>query len=93
MKLRRLAAAALAVVLGTSLGTSALAEGANASDARLIRVTQAVKSTLSIPDDYAQFSGEPTETPLGTRWELSWSGEDKNLSVTATEAGLSLIHI
>lgn len=87
MKLRRLAAAALAVVLGTSLGTSALAEGAKASDARLIRVTQAVKSTLSIPDDYAQFSGEPTETPLGTRWELSWSGEDKNLSVTATEAG------
>lgn len=87
MKLRQLAAAALAVTLGMTLGTPALAEGAESADARLIRVTQAVKNTLSVPDDYTQFSGEPSETPLGTRWNLSWSGEDKGLSVTATEAG------
>ncbi|MEA4955220.1 MAG: hypothetical protein VB096_06875 [Pseudoflavonifractor sp.] len=87
MILRRLAAAALTVVLGASLTAPALAEGTQTADARLIQVTQAVKDTLSVSDDYTQFHGEPSETPLGIRWNLNWNGESKGLSVTATEAG------
>jgi len=84
MKLRRLTAAALAAAL--CLGGPA-AYAAGSADAELARVTQAVKATLSVPDGYAKFYGEPRQTHLGTFWELNWSGEDGELSVSATDAG------
>jgi len=85
MKLRSLAAAALTLALGLSLTGPALA--ADAADARLTKVTQAVKSTLEVGDEYEKFYGEPDETMLGARWRLSWSKEDGSLNVTATETG------
>ncbi len=84
MKLRRLTAAALAAAL--CLGGPA-AYAAGSADAELARVTQAVKATLSIPDSYTKFYGEPRENFLGTLWELNWSGEDRELNVTATGEG------
>ena len=85
MKLRKLAAAGLVLALGLSLGAPAFA--AEAADARLTKVTLAVKGTLDIDDSYTQFYGQPDETPLGTRWDLNWSGEDRNLTVSATDEG------
>lgn len=85
MKLKRFAAALTAGVLTLSLAAPALA--AEAADARLAKVTLAVKGVLSISDAYTEFYGEPDETALGTRWNLSWSGDDEQLQITATDAG------
>ncbi len=85
MKIRRILAAALCLSLGLSLGAPAMA--AEKADDRLVKVTQAVKATLAVGDEYTEFYGEPNETYLGTKWELSWSGEDTSLHVSATEAG------
>lgn len=88
MKLRRLAGAALAAVMCVSAAlTVGAAPAAPGADARLTKVTQKVKATLSIPDTYSSFSGQPQENYLGTRWELHWSGDDGDLSVTATDEG------
>ena len=85
MKLRKILSAALALTMSLSLYTPALA--AEAADARLTQVTLAVKGTLNVGDEYTEFYGEPSETPLGTRWSLSWSSDATRLSVTATETG------
>lgn len=85
MKLRKLFSAALALSLGLSLAAPAMAE--DHADARLAAVATKVIATLSVPEDYTAFHGEPSETPLGTQWELCWEGEDKSLSVSATGEG------
>lgn len=85
MKLRKLFAAALALTMGLSLAAPAMAE--EAADARLAAVATKVIATLSVPEDYTAFHGEPSETPLGTQWALSWEGEGKSLSVSATGEG------
>lgn len=85
MRLRKLAAAALTAALTLTLSAPALA--AEAADARLTKVTQAVKATLGIGDEYESFYGEPTETMLGTQWALSWEAEDRSLNVSATDEG------
>lgn len=85
MKLRKLFSAALFLSLGLSLAAPALAE--EVADARLAAVATKVIATLSVPEDYTTFHGEPSETPLGTQWELNWEGEDKSLSVSATGEG------
>lgn len=85
MKLRKLFAAALALTMGLSLAAPAMAE--EAADARLAAVATKVIATLSVPEDYTAFRGEPSETPLGTQWALNWEGEDKGLSVSATGEG------
>lgn len=85
MKLKKLAAALTAGVMTLSLAAPALA--AEATDARLAQVTLAVKGTLDISDAYTEFYGEPQETALGTRWNLSWSSDDEQLQITATDAG------
>lgn len=85
MKLRKLAALTAAAAIGLSLGAPAMA--AEAADARLTRVTLAVKETLAIGDEYTEFYGEPNETPLGTRWELNWKGEEERLNITASDEG------
>lgn len=85
MKLKKLAAAVAAAAVSLSLAAPAMA--AEAADARLTRVTLAVKGTLGIGDEYTEFYGEPDETPLGTRWSLSWKNEEGELTVTATDDG------
>lgn len=85
MKLRKLAALTAAAAIGLSLAAPAMA--AEAADARLTRVTLAVKETLAIGDEYTEFYGEPDETPLGTRWELNWEGGEERLNVTASDEG------
>ena len=85
MKPRRLFAALL--TLGLSLSLSAPALAAEAADARLTKVTLAVKATLGVDDGYTQFYGEPAETALGTTWSLRWSDDTRSLTVTATEEG------
>ncbi len=85
MKFRRMLAAALCLSMGMGLVTPAMA--AEKADDRLVKVTQAVKATLAVGDEYTDFYGEPNETYLGTRWELNWSGEDTSLHVSATEEG------
>ncbi len=84
MKLRKRPAVLLAAVL--CLGGTAQAAGS--ADDRLTQVTRKVKATLSVPDSFTQFYGEPRETYLGTFWELNWTGEDdETLSVSATDGG------
>jgi len=85
MKLKRIVTAALAVSLGLSLASPALAAGT--ADARLTQVTQQVKATLDIGDEYTEFYGEPNETMLGTEWSLNWKKDGGYLNVSATEAG------
>ncbi len=84
MKRQRWMALCLAAALG--MGLAAPAGAAEGADARLAQVTRTVKGTLGIGDEYGEFYGEPSEGPLGTRWQLTWSGE-RELRVTATEAG------
>ena len=85
MKLRKFAAAVTAAALSLSLAVPALADGS--ADARLTRVTLAVKGTLGIGDEYTGFYGEPDETALGTRWSLTWESEEEELNITATDEG------
>lgn len=85
MKIRKLLAGMLTLALGMSVGAPALA--ADAADARLTQVAQTVIGTLDVGEDYTTFYGEPYESPLGTRWELSWSAEGKSLNVSATDKG------
>lgn len=85
MKLRKFVAALTGLALSASLCAPALA--AEAADQRLTRVTLAVKGTLGIGDGYTEFYGEPQETALGTRWSLSWTNEEEELRVTATDEG------
>lgn len=85
MKLKKLAAVLTAGALTLSMAAPALA--AEATDQRLAQVTLAVKGTLDISDAYTEFYGEPNETALGTRWNLSWSSDGEQLQITATDAG------
>lgn len=74
-----------AALVGT-LCTPALA--AEAADARLSAVTQAVKETLDLDTDgYDSFYGELSENELAPTWALSWSGPEGDLNVTASESG------
>ena len=66
----------------SSLCISALAQ----SESELAEVTLKVKDTLDILEDYSNFSGN-FEDYLVKRWFLSWSEEDKALSVYADDNG------
>lgn len=85
MKPCRLFAALLTLGMSLSLAGPALA--AETADARLARVTLAVKATLEVDDGYTEFYGEPSETALGTTWSLRWSDDTRTLNVNATEEG------
>ncbi len=81
---------AISLVLTAALmGTlCAPALAAEAADARLTAVTQAVKDTLGLDTQaYEQFYGELQENELAPTWSLSWSGEDGDLNITAGEDG------
>lgn len=85
MKRNRLFAALMTLGLSLSLASPALA--AETADARLAKVTLAVKATLDVDDSYTQFYGEPSETALGPTWSLRWSDDARTLTVNATEEG------
>ena len=84
----------LSIILGAALimGLCPPAMAANESaDARLARVTLAVKDTLELDtEDYPDFRGEVYEQQLGTVWSLNWSGSGASLSVEALEDGTVL---
>ena len=85
MKRNRLFAALMTLGLSLSLASPALAT--ETADARLAKVTLAVKATLDVDDSYTQFYGEPSETALGPTWSLRWSDDARTLTVNATEEG------
>lgn len=76
----------LTAALAGTLCAPALA--AEAADARLTAVTQAVKATLGIDTEaYDQFYGDLRENQLAPTWDLIWSGPEGALNVTAAEDG------
>lgn len=73
------------LLLGLSLPAMAAAETA---DARLARVTQAVKDTLDLDTEaFTDFHGDVYEQELGTVWTLNWSGGGSSLNIEALEDG------
>ena len=63
------------------------------ADARLARVTRAVKDTLDLDTEtFTDFRGDVYEQELGTVWTLSWSGGGTSLNVRALEDGTVLYY-
>ena len=74
-----------ALLAGISIPVLAAEDGA---DARLARITQAVKSTLELDTErYDSFQGDCYEQELAPTWALRWSGADGSLTVEALEDG------
>lgn len=85
--MHRFTAFLLAVLLLAGLCVPAMA-AAETADARLARVTQAVKETLDLDTEaYTDFHGNVYEQELGTVWSLNWSGDGTSLGVEALEDG------
>ncbi len=69
-------------------GTAAPALAAESADARLAKVTQAVKTRLGLDtEEYESFHGSSEEQELATLWSLEWSGQNGSLSIEALEDG------
>lgn len=69
-------------------GGTVPAAAADTADARLARVTQAVKAALDLDTEaYDYFQGDYEEQELIPLWDLYWEGEAGSLSVTALEDG------
>ena len=84
--MKRLLSLALSAALLAALALPAAAAEESA-DARLAKVTQAVKSTLSLnTDEYESFHGG-VEQDLAPVWNLEWQGEKRSLSIPALEDG------
>jgi len=84
---RKITALALCVLLTLGLCLPAFAEEATA-DQELASVTLAVKKTLSIGNDYENFSGNLRDLGALRYWQLEWSDKDGGgLSVTAGKSG------
>lgn len=80
----------LAVLLIAGLCVPAMGASESA-DARLARVTQAVKDALDLDTEiYTDFRGDVYEQELGTVWSLRWSGDGTSLNVEALEDGTVL---
>lgn len=85
--MKRLFSLALSAALLAALALPAAAAGEEDADARLAKVTRAVKTALSLDTDaYETFRGGSSED-LVPVWDLSWEGEDRSLSVSALEDG------
>ena len=82
----------LSALLLAGLCVPAMA-AAESADARLARVTQAVKDTLDLDTEaFTDFYGDVYEQELGTVWTLSWSGGGASLDVRALEDGTVLYY-
>lgn len=85
--MKKLLSLLLAAALLGALGAPAAATE-ESTDARLARVTQAVKQTLGLDtSDYEDFQGECYEEELAATWNLRWSSGDRYLRVEALEDG------
>jgi len=85
--MHRIIAFMLSAVLAAGLCLPAMAAEESA-DARLARVTQAVKDTLDLDTEaYTDFYGDVYEQELGTTWTLRWSNVSANLNIEALEDG------
>ena len=88
--MHRFTAFLLAALLLAGLCVPAMA-AAESADARLARVTQAVKDALDLDTEaYTDFYGDVYEQELGTVWTLRWSGSGSSLSIEALEDGTIL---
>ena len=84
--MKRVLSLALAAALLAALTLPAAAEE-TAQDARLAKVTQAVKNALGLNTGaYETFSGSLSEEMAPT-WDLNWQGERRSLSISALEDG------
>lgn len=85
--MKKLLSLMLAAALACALSLPAAAAGEEGADARLAQVTQKVKQTLLVGDEYDTFYGELRENELTPLWRLEWTGENAGLSVSAGEDG------
>lgn len=86
--MKRFLSLALSAALLCTLGVPAVAAQTDSADARLAAVTEKVKATLSLDSAvYTSFHGDLEENTVTPTWYLQWSGEETELSVTATEGG------
>lgn len=75
------------ILLFSMVVPGSAAESSDSAD-RLAAVTGKVKTTLALNTErYKEFSGQLREGELAPTWQLSWSGEDGSLEVTAAESG------
>lgn len=85
---KRILSLMLAPILLFSMVVPGSAAESNDSADRLAAVTWKVKTTLALNTErYKEFSGQLREGELAPTWQLSWSGEDGSLEVTAAESG------
>lgn len=85
---KRILSLMLAPILLFSMIVPGSAAGSGDSADRLAAVTGKVKAALSLDTErYKEFSGRLTEGELAPAWQLSWSGEDGSLEITASESG------
>lgn len=88
--MKRIISIALALALAWTLAMPAAAEvraGEGDMEAALTEVTAAVKKALDVSDDYTEFSGHYNDG-LRPGWNLYWSRDGEDLSVTCDEAGV-----
>lgn len=87
MKKRILSLMLAPILLFSMVVPGSAAESSDSAD-RLAAVTGKVKTTLGLNTErYKEFSGQLREGELAPTWQLSWSGEDGSLEVTAAESG------
>jgi len=84
--MKKLISLAMIICLAATMILPAAATDAGL-DKRLALVTLAVKQTLSIGDEYTEFSSHLTEGKPESQWNLNWKGDKASLDVTVTEAG------
>ena len=87
--MKRIVSILLAVCLAAALGVPALAapDASGDMETRLQEITVRVKNLLEIDDEYAEFSGNYNDG-LRPGWNLYWSDNGRDLSVTCDEAGV-----
>lgn len=88
--MKRIFSVILALALAWALAAPAAAEartGEGDMEAALTGITAAVKKTLDISDDYTEFSGHYNDG-LRPGWNLYWSREGEDLSVTCDDSGV-----
>ena len=85
--MKRIVSLLLCLCLAAALTAPALAE--TEMEDELTRITQTVKQTLDIDDDYTSFSGSYNDG-LRPGWYLYWSDDGRDLSVTCDENGVVL---
>lgn len=90
--MKRFTSILLSLLLLGGIGAAPALAAEEAADARLARVTQAVKTALDLDTDaYADFHGDLSEETLGAVWHLQWSGNGSSLYVEAIENG-TVVH-